>query len=753
MSRPVAGVIMSAAFVRPGGATYGEYIEYMGRSNAIRNEMFGKYNAFDPVNNGVVGNAIDGASEAMFGEYNEYMANPEKTEGLFSRNYDQMPQEAKDYFKSYFNEGRENESPLWQIVFSFRNDWLAEHGLMNLETGEVDGGKLQGAVRVSMNHLEKKEKLNGEWTGAIHHNTEHVHVHVGYVEKNPTREYFHYIDKVNPEMSGWQYKGKFLKNSIKGTRSKFVNQLLEFQVELANIDKLIKQTVSAAKDNKKKFVEGMYQDGFERLYEKMPNNKSRWKYGYAKNQGFKNEVDNLVNLYLNTDGKNLVTELRSQLEPISNEYELAYGNPKNEPTFLDRQIYGKKGLYHKLGNVILNEIKEFDKTKEKQHSPVGNLSVEQLSYLEQENNATAILDHVPELSSNFDFDSLSHFEPPFENESMVDVNQTDEPPFHEDGYLQGNYGDRLDGLEPPATEIEMDTSDSSGSEAHMVGRDVDLKNILSFEPPDVFFGETEGKEAAKGDSVKTSDPKFQQASARIYDFMKARRESADYTLPGLKDFTENQSMVPVKRGVRVNGSDFKIVTIKPIEEVPDTLTKSSKEILPSSEKIAEFEEGQKQDGKLEEGNLLDFSTHNKKLILEQNPKATYVFGKHQWLLKKREIVEGTEPITIIAPVFEEGGGKPIGFEPIQVFDISQTERGLSKTSLKELEAIRRASKKVEGSEIQTGASKVIDWEAEMQSRKGLNQLKRSLENKGEQYLNELAYEKLKREIATIGKDY
>lgn len=751
MSRPVAGVIMSAAFVRPGGAAYGEYIEYMGRSNAIRNEMFGKYNAFDPVNNGVVGNAIDGASEAMFGEYNEYMANPEKTEGLFSRNYDQMPLEAKDYFKSYFNEGRENESPLWQIVFSFRNDWLAEHGLMNLETGEVDGGKLQGAVRVSMNHLEKKEKLNGEWTGAIHHNTEHVHVHVGYVEKNPTREYFHYIDKANPEMSGWQYKGKFLKNSIKGTRSKFVNQLLEFQVELATIDKLIKQTVGAAKENKNQFVVGMYQEGFERLYEKMPKNKSRWKYGYAKNQGFKNEVDNLIHLYLNTDGKNLVTELRNQLKPLSDEYEHAYGNPKNEPSFLDRQIYGNEGLYHKLGNVILNEVKEFDKKKEQRHSPVGNLSLEQLSYLEQENNATAILDHVPELSSDFDFDSLAYFEPPLENGSMGEVRQANEPPFQEADYLVGNHG--LDGLEPPSIDIEMTVSRSSEKKNDVVDRDVDLENLISFELPEDFLGETKGKEAANGDSVKASDPKFQQASARIYDFMKARRESADYTLPGLKDFTENQSMVPVKRGVRVNGSDFKIVTIKPIEEVPDTLTKSSKEILPSSEKIDEFEEGQNQERKLKEGNLLDFSAHNKKLILEQNPNATYVFGKHQWLLKKREIVEGTEPITIIAPVFEEGGGKPIGFEPIQVFDISQTERGLSKTSLKELEAIRRASKKVEGSKIQTGASKVIDWEAEMQSRKGLNQLKRSLENKGEQYLNELAYEKLKREIATIGKDY
>lgn len=751
MSRPVAGVIMSAAFVRPGGAAYGEYIEYMGRSNAIRNEMFGKYNAFDPVNNGVVGNAIDGASEAMFGEYNEYMANPEKTEGLFSRNYDQMPLEAKDYFKSYFNEGRENESPLWQIVFSFRNDWLAEHGLMNLETGEVDGGKLQGAVRVSMNHLEKKEKLNGEWTGAIHHNTEHVHVHVGYVEKNPTREYFHYIDKANPEMSGWQYKGKFLKNSIKGTRSKFVNQLLEFQVELATIDKLIKQTVGAAKENKNQFVVGMYQEGFERLYEKMPKNKSRWKYGYAKNQGFKNEVDNLIHLYLNTDGKNLVTELRNQLKPLSDEYERAYGNPKNEPSFLDRQIYGNEGLYHKLGNVILNEVKEFDKKKEQRHSPVGNLSLEQLSYLEKENNATAIVDHIPELSSDFDFDSLAYFEPPLENESMGEVRQANEPPFQESDYLVSNHG--LDGLEPPPTDIEMTVFNSSEKKSDVVERDVDLENFLSFESPDDFLGETEGKEAAKGDSMKTSDPKFQQASARIYDFMKARRESADYTLPGLKDFTENQSMVPVKRGVRVNGSDFKIVTIKPIEEVPDTLTKPSKEILPSSEKIAEFEEGRNREVDLKEGNLLDFSAHNKKLILEQNPNATYVFGKHQWLLKKREIVEGTEPIIIIAPVFEEGGGKPIGFEPIQVFDISQTERGLSKTSLKELEAIRRASKKVEGSKIKTGASKVIDWEAEMQSRKGLNQLKRSLENKGEHYLNELVYEKLKREITEIGKDY
>ncbi|MEG0732237.1 MAG: MobP2 family relaxase [Vagococcus sp.] len=750
MSRPVAGVIMSAAFVRPGGDAYGEYIEYMGRSNAIRNEMFDKYNAFDPSNLGVVGNAVDGASEAMFGEYNEYMANPEKTEGLFSRNYDQMPQEAKDYFKSYFNEGRENESPLWQIVFSFRNDWLAEHGLMNLETGEVDGGKLQGAVRVSMNHLEKKEKLNGEWTGAIHHNTEHVHVHVGYVEKNPTREYFHYIDKINPEMSGWQYKGKFLKNSIKGTRSKFVNQLLEFQVELANIDKLIKQTISEAKENKHQFVKGMYQDGFERLYEKMPKNKSRWKYGYAKNQGFKNEVDNLVNLYLNTDGKNLVTELRNQLEPISNEYERAYGNPKNEPTFLDRQIYGKEGLYHKLGNVILNEVKEFDKKNEKRQSPIGNLSLDQLSYLELENNATTILDHVPELSSNFDFDSLAHFEPPVENELINEIEQLNESLGQEADYLLNNY-DGSEGMEPPP--LEVDGFHSDLVEVKSVDMNVDLESLISFEPPEYFIGETGDQDEEKVSTLDTGNTKLKDASARIYDFMKARRESVDYTLPGAKDFTENQSVVPVKRGVRVNGSDFKIVTIKPIEEVPNTLTESSKEILPSSEKIVEFENGKNQNEKIKEGNLNDFSKHNKKLILQQNPDATYVFGKHQWLLKKREISEGTEPIIIIAPVFEEGGGKPIGFEPIQVFDISQTERGLSKTSLKELEAIRRNSKKAEGSKIQTGASKVIDWEAEMESRKGLNQLKRSLENKGDKYLNELAYEKLKREIATIGKDY
>lgn len=424
----------------------------------------------------------------------------------------------------------------------------------------------------------------------------------------------------------------------------------------------------------------------------------------------------------------------------------------NRPFLIDKSMakYGKEGLYHKLGNVILTEVKEFDKKNEKRQSPIGNLSLDQLSYLELENNATTILDHVPELSSNFDFDSLAHFEPSVENELINEIEQINESLGQEADYLLNNY-DRLEGMEPPP--LEVDGFHSDLVEVKSVDMNVDLESLIPFESPEYFIGETGDQDEEKVSTLDTGNTKLKDASARIYDFMKARRESVDYTLPGAKDFTENQSVVPVKRGVRVNGYDFKIVTIKPIEEVPNTLTESSKEILPSSEKIVEFENGKNQNEKIKEGNLNDFSKHNKKLILQQNPDATYVFGKHQWLLKKREISEGTEPIIIIAPVFEEGGGKPIGFEPIQVFDISQTERGLSKTSLKELEAIRRNSKKAEGSKIQTGASKVIDWEAEMESRKGLNQLKRSLENKGDKYLNELAYEKWKREIATIGKDY
>ena len=53
---------MIGAFVLPGADVYGEFIDYMGRSEVVRNEKFNFYNAFSS-SDGV--NMIDEAGETI----------------------------------------------------------------------------------------------------------------------------------------------------------------------------------------------------------------------------------------------------------------------------------------------------------------------------------------------------------------------------------------------------------------------------------------------------------------------------------------------------------------------------------------------------------------------------------------------------------------------------------------------------------------------------------------------------------------
>ena len=67
----IAGVISKHAFVSPTSLKFSGYIAYMSRSEAVRTESYASHNfAFDDMD---------------FDGYNNYMSNPEKTSGLFSK--------------------------------------------------------------------------------------------------------------------------------------------------------------------------------------------------------------------------------------------------------------------------------------------------------------------------------------------------------------------------------------------------------------------------------------------------------------------------------------------------------------------------------------------------------------------------------------------------------------------------------------------------------------------------------------------
>ncbi|MBO6420063.1 MobP2 family relaxase [Enterococcus gallinarum] len=610
MARQTAGVIYSAAFVVSSAQAFKEFIDYMNRSAAVRNENFDKYNAFSVQNQADSYNSIEGGNETMFSTYNDYMSNPEKTSSSFTRHYDQAPIEVMNHLKDYFTQAQENQSPLWQMVFSFKNEWLVEHGLMNEKTNRVDTVSLIDAARKAVTDLEKKEGLEGEWSGAIHYNTKHIHVHIGYVEKEPTREWGYYEHPTDPEKTGWQYMAKFKQSAIKSTRRTFVNTLLKNESQLKELSQSIRQQVALAKENRSDFLVGRYEALATDLLQALPDNKYFWKYGFAERHGFKEPLDRMVNLFLNTDGKETMEKVVRLLKPISDEYESAYGNPKNAPSYYENQLYGKNGLYAQIGNQILHEVRTFAKSQQMQKA-VGNMTAEEFEALQKEQEILPI-------------DLESPTEQDFITPEMEDVfhllNEIPPLPDQEE-------------VEQPISHSILKTEGNSAS--------VERTKALS-----------EAFELMKKHFDKRDESLDQRHMGIQY---KLNQENANR-----EDTIERRAMY-----IHAVDSETDFVHYEP------TSIQKHKTLDEEFVSVKELNSSDRSKDN-EQHNLDHFSKKNRTRILNQNPGATFVYGPQQWKLNGRKVREEEvdQPLVIIAPRKIEDS---VTFEEIFVYDISQTE--------------------------------------------------------------------------------
>ncbi|KRM23464.1 hypothetical protein FC90_GL000298 [Latilactobacillus graminis DSM 20719] len=147
----------------------------------------------------------------------------------------------------------------------------------------------------------------------------------------------------------------------------------------------MKEILHDAGKNGSELFNQQYKDVTAALIEKLPANRSKWAYGHAEKNGFKNELDKLSNLYLNTQQPKQLEQLKNSLRPISREYERAYGNPNNKPTYEQNKLYGKDGLYYKFGNSILKTLKEEVPEQVTQHN-AKNISQTEAAQLTGQSN-------------------------------------------------------------------------------------------------------------------------------------------------------------------------------------------------------------------------------------------------------------------------------------------------------------------------------------------------------------------------------
>src|SRR5699024_10845001 len=138
-------VVLRSTFITPGSSVFNKYINYMDREDGKRNVH--------------ISHASDHESDFdMFYQFRDYIDDDTKEGELCTAHQDYLNDTEKQKVKKQFQVAQQNESPMWQDVISFDNDWLENQGVYNLENHTVDEPRLRSTVRETMQTMLAAER-------------------------------------------------------------------------------------------------------------------------------------------------------------------------------------------------------------------------------------------------------------------------------------------------------------------------------------------------------------------------------------------------------------------------------------------------------------------------------------------------------------------------------------------------------------------------------------------------------------------
>ncbi|MFG3432790.1 MobP2 family relaxase [Lysinibacillus fusiformis] len=338
------GVVLKSRFVMPSSDEYQDFISYIDRDAAKVNEK-------------IIVDEND--SFSIFYQYMDYMGDEKKQGALFSSTEDIINAEQKNSLKDLFQQAQENGSPLWQDVISFDNTWLQKYGLMD-ESGQVNEVKMKNTVRAAVNEMLKAENMadSAIWSAAIHYNTDNLHVHIATVEPIPTR-----VKKwtKNLETGKWeeQVRAKRKQGSLDKMKSKVANLIMDRTKERNLVTDLIRGSVNLKKEKGVDLsTHRQTKNLFRKALQRLPPDRSQWRYGYQSIDEARPYIDQIVDIYLNRYYKNEMKDLHRLLDEEVEVMREKYGEGSKYQNYKQTKL---DDLKKRMGNAVLTEMRAYQK--------------------------------------------------------------------------------------------------------------------------------------------------------------------------------------------------------------------------------------------------------------------------------------------------------------------------------------------------------------------------------------------------------
>ncbi|MEG2821282.1 MAG: MobP2 family relaxase [Lachnospiraceae bacterium] len=343
-----AGVIIKQDFCRPESKVFSGYIDYMDRPEVKKESVLDEFTGYVDYMD-----RPEAKRERKIITYDFYDDYGEETEttGLFSKDKDDMSYSEKKNLKEQFIIAQANKSMMWRTVLSFDTQWLEENHLYDKEQGILDDRKLKEAIRLGVNRMLQKEGLSlAIWSGEIHYNTQHIHVHIAAVEPEPTRIRMEYKGNL-------EHRGKFEQKNIDLCRSSVINQIVQSRDVNFMINKIIRKDIVAAKKERLLANDPELRKSFLELYEALPQMSMNLQ-NYNNNimHPYRELIDKISQEYIDKYHQDDYKKLGEILNSQSQLYGQAYGI-----TNRNFEVSKKAELMERLGNAVLKEVKEYGK--------------------------------------------------------------------------------------------------------------------------------------------------------------------------------------------------------------------------------------------------------------------------------------------------------------------------------------------------------------------------------------------------------
>ena len=360
----MAGVVLVSRFVFS-KKKYNNYINYIDRDEAVRNKAFNSYSAY-------VDDYMDNPLKQS--KYKPpFNAKSEHASALFTETRDQLSESEKQNLKSQFLKAQKAESPMWQNVLSFENEFLEKHGIYDSKTKMLDEAKMRSITRLAMKEMLKNEVMEASaiWSASIHYNTDNIHIHIAVVEPTPTRIQKDYmVEKNNGEKeSKKQFKGGLKKSTLEKMRSKVVNNIVDRSEQLKEINDIIRENIISDKRNNLSYEDKQMKGAFLNIYYSLPPDQKLWFYNMNALHDVRSQIDAFTKQYINHYHKQDFQELKNKLQEQQDFLKSVYGAGKKK--MYEHYTENKMAdLYTRMGNTVLTELRQYDKLIRQEQSIV-----------------------------------------------------------------------------------------------------------------------------------------------------------------------------------------------------------------------------------------------------------------------------------------------------------------------------------------------------------------------------------------------